>query len=123
MFDFTIHNLRLQKILSDNIDYDTALPDVCAVVSTVDLMVDTGYNNVGISEGTIGLNVTHNNIEFVDIEADGNEVSSLGDLHLFSPGAISKIEKYLRAYLLTNREFVDEDVIEELEELIEEVEL
>lgn len=124
MFNFRTHNLKLRKILSDNIDYDTAqCYDSCAVAGTVDLMIEAGDDNIGISEGTIGLNVVHNNIEFVDIEADGDEVASLGDLHLFAPGSLYKIKKYLQAYLLTNRDVLDEDVIQELEELIEEVEL
>lgn len=108
-------NRRLLDIV-DNTDVDT---DFYHVVSTIALMVDQGPGDTHISEGDIGISVTCDGIEIVDINEE--DTKGLLRLKLFKPESLAKIEKYLRAYLITNRDFLDEEIVEELEELLEEV--
>ena len=107
---------RLLDIV-DDIDVD---PDFRHVVSTIALMTDQGPGDTHISEGDIGMRVTCDSIDIVDINDDG-DTSDLLQLKLFRPGSLAKIEQYLQAHLLTNRDVLDDWQVEELEKLLEEV--
>ena len=114
-----IENNKITRRLLDIVDNDTVDPDFYHVVSTVALMVDQGPGDTHFSDGDIGISVTCDGIDIVDINDE--ETNSLLRLKLFKPKSLAKIEKYLRAYLITNRDFLDEEQVEELEELLEEV--
>jgi hypothetical protein len=112
-------NSKITRRLLDIVDNDTVDPDFYHVVSTVTLMVDQGPGDTHISDGDIGMSVTCDGIDIVDINDE--DTKSLLQLKLFKPGSLAKIKKYLRAYLVTNRDFLHEEQVEELEELLEEV--
>lgn len=114
-----LENSKINRRLLDIVDNDTVDPDFYHVVSTIALMVDQGPGDTHISDGDIGMSIVCDGIDIVDINDD--DTKSLLQLKLFKPGSLVKIEKYLRAYLITNRDFLDEEQVEELEELLEEV--
>lgn len=117
-----VKQLKITNRLLDIVDNDTVDPDFYHVVSTIALMTDQGSGDTSFTEGDIGMSVTKDGIEIVDIgDEDEQEMESLLLLKLFTPGSLNKIRYYLYAYLLTNREFLDEEQIQELEELLEEV--
>lgn len=113
-----IENSKITRRLLDIVDNDTTDPDFYHIVSTISMMTDQGPGDTHISDGDIGMSITCDGIDIVDINDD---TKSLLRLKLFRPGSLAKIEKYLQAYLITNRDFLDEEQIEELEELLEEV--
>lgn len=114
-----LENSKTNRRLLDIVDNDTVDSDFYHVVSTITLMVDQGPGNTHISDGDIGMSITCDGIDIVDVNDE--ETKSLLQLKLFKPGSLTKIEKYLQAYLITNRDYLDEEQVEELEELLQEV--
>lgn len=113
-------NSKTNRRLLDIVDNDTVDPDFYHVVSTIALMVDQGKGDTYISEGDIGLAVTCDGIEVVDINDD--DTKELLRLKLFKPGSLAKIRKWLLGHLVTNRTFLSDEQVEEIEKLLEEVE-
>ena len=121
MNDF-LKQLKITNRLLDIVNNDTVDPDFYHVVSTIALMTDQCSGDTGLSEGDIGMSITKDYIDIVDInDEDVQEQKNLLSLRLFDPWSLYRIRYYLQSYLITNKDVLNEEQIQELEELLEEV--
>ena len=99
--------------LRKNVEHrlDTALLTLVEILAELD-----DGDIVCYSCGHIGIALTKNYIELSDIDAS----EGLLELQVFPDyGDIALTKKYLEAYLITNEDVLESDVIEELKRLIE----